>query len=213
METQKSEIIYDALRAYENGSRTRELVLEIKSGKKTEPEESPDKSVSGIISEHLLLNKSEDLKKVVAAARKIAKASGDAEVEEKNAYEFAATADDTIERIKQTLLYQKGEIEYEELANKLIDAAESRLLVFADHAVDAAVGAIPQIIKSVPYLQPVAHITEVVLNHMKPAIKKVVKNGVRKVAEMAKKAVPKIIKSAKEFVRTIKTKNSQLLIN
>ncbi len=198
--------IYDALQAYDDGSQYREVVAEIMLKDATVFDESVPIAVLETIDEDTLLNRTAEVKKAVAAAHKIAQATGDTEIEEESPCEMASAADEAVERIKQTTLYAKGEIEYEELANRLIDRAEARLVVVADKAIDMAADAIPALLARIPKLAPLAPIARTVVERIKPAVKDVVKKGINWVADQAKKVVPKLIDTAKGLLQKAKQK-------
>lgn len=206
METTLTDKIYNALQVYDEGSQYREVVAEIMLNDVIVFDESVPIAALEAIDEETLLNQTTKVKKVVAAARKIAQATGDTEIKEESPYEMASAADEVVERIKQTTLYAKGEIEYEELANRLIDRAEARLVVAADKAIDIAADAIPVILGNIPKLAPLAPIAKIIVKRMEPAVKTVVKKGISWVANQAKKFAPKLIDTAKGLLQKAKQK-------
>lgn len=206
METTLTDKIYNALQVYDEGSQYREVVAEVMLRDAVVFDESVPIAALEAIDEETLLNQTSKVKKAVAAARKIAQATGDAEIEEESPYEMASAADEAIERIKQTTLYAKGEIEYEELANRLIDRAEARLVVVADKAIDMAADAIPAVLARIPKLAPLAPIAKTVVERIKPAVKTVVQKGINWVADQAKKFAPKLINTAKGLLQKAKQK-------
>lgn len=201
--------IYNALQVYDEGSQYREAVAESVLGKVFDERVVTD---LGTISEEILLNHTAEIKKIIAAARKIAQATGDTEIEEESPYEMAAAADDAVERLKQTLRYANGEIEYEELANLLIDRAEARLVVCFDRVVDRAVDGIPLLMSRVPRLAPLAPIAKSLMERIKPDLQTKLHKGIHQVATHAKKLAPKLIDAAKHFSQRVKQSVKQKLI-
>lgn len=209
METTLNDKIYEALQTVDDGSRYREVVAEIMTENVPEDE---DNSAIESIDEEMLLNRTSDIKKLVAAARKIAKATGDGSIREKSPYEMAAMADDAVERAKQATLYANGEIEYEEMSDRLIDRTEARLLVVADAAIDLYTDKVPFVLAAfAPELAPLVPVVKVVYARLNPVIKEVAKAGISRVAALARDAAPQIAETSGNLSRNAKEKIRNLL--
>lgn len=204
METSMTEKLYEALNNYSEASRFRELVAEILYGKVLEEENKDEEIKKEVISEDTLVNKSQELKKIIAASKKLATATGDTEFQEEEPFVIASQADETVERVKQAYLYKKGEIDYEDMAGRLIDFAEAKLVVLAENAIDMADTVLPQVMEKVSWLRPAIPLVKKVLPVIKPVVKTVVKAGIKAIATVAKKIVPKVFSTFKKIGTKIK---------
>lgn len=203
METAMTKKIIDALENYQDVEKFRELVAEILASKM---KDVPTDENEEIVSEETLTERTQELKKVIAAAKRMAWATGDTEVEVDDPFVEAVEVDETVERLKQAACYEAGKIDYEEMVKRLIDRAEARLVVMADNLMDMAEVAIPKIMSKVKFLAPYVPLAQKVIPMLKPAAKKLVTGGIKKVAEMARKAAPVVIEKVGKVVAKIKDK-------
>ena len=204
METIMTEKLYDALNNYSEANRFREIIAEILYDKVSEEESKNEGGSKEIISEDMLVNRPQELKKIIAASKKIASATGDTEFPEEEPFVIASQSDDTVERLKQAYLYEKGEIDYETMTGRLIDVAEAKLVVLAENAIDIADTVLPKIMEKVSWLRPTIPLVKKVLLIIKPVVKTVVKAGIKTIAKAAKKIVPKVFSGIKKIGAKIK---------
>lgn len=159
------------------------------------------------------------LKKVVAAAIIAADELGvlPFKIGKKNAVDIASVIDEGLTRAKLAYKQATGNLESEEVADKLIDAATVRLITVVDKVVEhglpvvaeklaMAVAAVyPPAECVVPYVKVIAELAT-------PLIKEQVNAGIKKLAERAKPIVHKAISDIKETVKAFVAKKISKLV-
>lgn len=135
----------------------------------------------------------------------------------KNAVDIASVIDEGLTRAKLAYKQATGNLESEEVADKLIDAATVRLITVVDKVVEhglpvvaeklaMAVAAVyPPAECVVPYVKVIAELAT-------PLIKEQVNAGIKKLAERAKPIVHKAISDIKETVKAFVAKKISKLV-
>ena len=143
------------------------------------------------------------LAKVLAASTMIAKSVGAIELENDSVEYISSLSDEVSTRYKTAYQVATGQIDIEEAGEKIIDAASSRLIVFADNLIDNDLPIAVNIMADAlscyyPPAAPIANVIKRTVPFFLPKIKSVVRKGINAVAVKAKQALPNIIHWAKE---------------
>lgn len=204
MKTSLTDKINETLQNFEDIEKFRELIAEILAGK--EADDAENEKAEEIISEETLSDRTEDLKKVIAAAKRMAAATGDEEVKKEAPFVDATEVDESVERMKQAADYAQGKIDFKEFTKRLIDRAEARVVVLAENLIDMADVAIAEIMERIKFLKPYVPIAKKVIPFLKPVVKKLVVGGIKKVAEIARKTIPVVLDKTIKVMNKVKEK-------
>lgn len=156
--------------------------------------------------ESLVSSKSDTkFSKIVAAATKIADATGAMKLAKNTVFDIASMSDEAVTRIKVAYQVANGEIDIEDAADKLIDRAAARLITVAEAFIDKklpiAVDAMSrEMVKAFPQTAPLIPIIKNTVAIIQPKLKELAQKGISAVAKHAKNVAPKVIDWAKNKV-------------
>lgn len=134
------------------------------------------------------------LKKIFASAVIIANRKGVLPfLLPESAEEIASMIDDGLTRLKVAYKQQIGELDIYEAADALIDKVATRTIALVENAVEIGLPIVSKKIAMTmyanPYTAPIAPFVEHVLPYVAEPVKKIVCNGIKVVAEVAKKTI------------------------
>ena len=156
--------------------------------------------------ESLVSSKSDTkLSKIVAAATKIADATGAMKLAKNTVFDIASMSDETVTRIKVAYQVANGEIDIEDAADKLIDRAATRLITISEVVINKglsmAVNTLSKVLVSAfPQTAPLVPIIKTTVAILQPKLKEIAQKGISAVAKHAKNVAHKVISWAKNKV-------------
>lgn len=170
------------------------------------------------------LNASEEvnLKKIFAAALIIAKEKGVLPFElPESTEEIAGMVDEGLTRIKLAFKQQKGEMDYYEVADALIDKAATRAIALSDIIVEEGLPIVADKLSDLalkhPYTAPLAPFIKIAVPYVVEPVKNAICKGIRYIANESKPIVHKAIDylkdKAKAFAENLTKKLNPILLS
>lgn len=143
-------------------------------------------------------SESELAKAIAVSSTIVSKISG----EEINPFGIASWANQAAVLIKGAIDVAQGNITVNELADKVVDMAECRVLAYADTATDLLAASSGAIVAAIyPPLAPAALQITKLCQTIKPKVKEGIHAIVHSVGSFAKRAVPVIVEKVKEAAK------------
>lgn len=208
-----NELISKTATVIDTAARVKEVILSSElqevwdaAGKDEVASISVNSEKANQLLESLVSSKSDTkLSKIVAAATKIADATGAMKLAKNTVFDIASMSDETVTRIKVAYQVANGEIDIEDAADKLIDRAATRLITISEVVINKglsmAVNTLSKVLVSAfPQTAPLVPIIKTTVAILQPKLKEIAQKGISAVAKHAKNVAHKVIGWAKNKV-------------
>lgn len=208
-----NELISKTATVVDTAARVKEILLSSElqeaaddAGKKETASISVNSEKANQLLESLASSKSDTkLSKIVAAATKIADATGAMKLAKNTVFDIASLSDETVTRIKVAYQVANGEIDIEEATGKFIDRAASRLITISEVVINKglskAVNTLSTVLVSAfPQAAPLVPLIKTTVAVFQPKLKEIAQKGISAVATHAKNVASKVISWAKNKV-------------